>query len=61
VTLNGSILAGAQPVVKFAPDGSLTIPLVGFTPAKGKTYVLTVNANESNGNLETQTATLQGT
>ncbi len=60
VSQNGVVLGIAQPVVKFAGDQSLTIPLTGFTPVKGKTYTLTVVANEINGHTETQTATLQG-
>jgi hypothetical protein len=61
VSQGATVVAVAQPVVTFAADGSLSITLTGFTPAKGKTYNLTVVANEVNGHNETQTATLQGT
>jgi hypothetical protein len=54
-------VAVGQPVVPFAADGSLTIPLVGFTPVKGHTYTLTVEANEATGHVEDETATLVGT
>jgi hypothetical protein len=54
-------VAVGQPVVPFAADGSLTIPLVGFTPVKGHTYTLTVEANEATGHMEDETATLVGT
>jgi hypothetical protein len=53
-----SVVAAGQPVVPFAGDESLTIPLTGFKPLKKHTYALTVSANESGGHNETETATL---
>jgi hypothetical protein len=61
VTLNGTTIAVGQPVIPFGADMSLTVPLAGFVPLKGKTYSLSVDANEIGGHTETQTATLVGT
>jgi hypothetical protein len=61
VTLGGATVASGGPVLAFGADQSLTIPLNGFLPVKGKTYSLSVQANESGGHTETETATLVGT
>jgi hypothetical protein len=60
VTQNGVTVATGGPVIPFAADMSLTIPLAGFVPLKGKTYSLSVDANEAGGHTETKTATLVG-
>ena len=42
----------AQPLLPIARDGTVTIK-VPFKPAKGKTYTMTVNANDKGGHKET--------
>jgi hypothetical protein len=59
VTEKGKVVGHAQPVLTFAADQSLKIPLT-FTPVKGHTYQLKVVANEGGGHAETETATLVG-
>ena len=43
----------SQPLLPLAKDGTVTIK-VNFKPAKGKTYTMTVNANDKGGRKETQ-------
>lgn len=50
-----STVAVGQPVATLAGDQSITFS-PAFTPAKGKTYTVSVTANEPNGHTETRTA-----
>ncbi|HEY6961795.1 MAG TPA: cellulase family glycosylhydrolase [Gaiellaceae bacterium] len=59
VTEGAQTVGVGTPVVTFAPDQSLTIPLTGFTPVKKHTYKVTVQANESGGHNETESATIR--
>jgi hypothetical protein len=47
-----------QPVATLAGDQSITFT-PAFTPAKGKTYTVTVTANEPNGHTETRNALIK--
>jgi hypothetical protein len=56
----GEVAGIGQRVSTFGADESLAVPLTGFTPAKKHTYTVTVQANESGGHEETETATIVG-
>jgi polysaccharide biosynthesis protein PslG len=51
VSLAGKLVAVGQPAVPLTFDGSIAFP-VAFTPLAGKTYTLTVDANDAHGNRE---------
>jgi hypothetical protein len=56
----GRLLVVEQPVVRIANDNWITLR-PRFTPARGRTYVLTVEAGDINGNKVERTLTLIGT
>lgn len=53
----GTVAVG-QPVATLAGDQSITFA-PAFSPAKGKTYTVSVTANEPNGHSETRTALIK--
>jgi aryl-phospho-beta-D-glucosidase BglC (GH1 family) len=56
----GKLIAVKQPAVPLRIDASISIP-VGFRPVAGKTYILTVDAKDANGNAQLVTAALIAT
>jgi aryl-phospho-beta-D-glucosidase BglC (GH1 family) len=54
------LVAVSQPAPPLAADGTISFP-VAYSPAKGKTYTLTVDANDANGNIEQATLALTAT
>jgi Cellulase (glycosyl hydrolase family 5) len=46
------IVATGEPIVKIQSDGTVDVP-IGFDPAKGKTYTMTVTFNDVGGQTET--------
>jgi len=60
VYLGSKLVAVSQPAPPLGIDGTITFP-VAFTPAKGKTYTLTVDAADANGNSEIATLALVAT
>jgi hypothetical protein len=53
-----SFVTSGQPAEPMRANQSLSVPL-GFTPKKGHTYTVTVDANDPNGHVETSVATLK--
>jgi hypothetical protein len=53
-------IAGGDPSVALATDGSLTFT-PAFTPAKGKTYSVVVVANDVNGHIQTSSVAVTAT
>jgi Cellulase (glycosyl hydrolase family 5) len=60
---NGALIASGQPAAPFGIDTTVTVPLAGFTPAKGRTYTVEVEANVYSGGgvVLRRTLTLLGT
>ncbi len=50
-------VAVGQPTSPIAPDQSISF-VAQFAPVKGRTYTLTANVNDANGQTQTRTATL---
>jgi len=59
VFTGGKLVAVAQPNPPLRFDGWITIPLK-FTPAKGKSYTVTVDMNAASGGTLSHTLTLNG-
>jgi len=57
VYTGGKLIAVAQPQVPLRFDGWIALPL-NFTPAKGKSYTVTVDMNDKNGDKLSHTLTL---
>jgi hypothetical protein len=57
VYLGPKLIAVAQPAVPLGSDASIAFR-VNFTPQAGKTYTLTVDANDANGNRQSVTDAL---
>jgi hypothetical protein len=57
VFLGSKLVAVSQPAPPLGVDATITFP-VAFTPAKGKTYTLVVDAADANGNSQAQTLAL---
>ena len=57
VYLRSKIVAIAQPLLTLQADGTVTVP-INFKPAKGKTYTLTMVANDKGGHKEQQVVAL---
>ncbi len=60
-TLNGKIVAFSQPQLSLRPDCTVAYRTAPLTIAKGKTYLVTIEANTKNGNTATRTVTIVGT
>jgi Cellulase (glycosyl hydrolase family 5) len=57
VFLGSKLVAVSQPAPPLGVDGTISFP-VAFTPAKGKTYTLTADAADANGNSQFVTLAL---
>jgi len=57
----GKLIAVDQLAPPLRFDGWITVPLTKFTPAKGKSYTVTVDMNDKNGDTLSHTLTLNAT
>ena len=60
-TLAGGIVASSQPELRLGIDCAVSYRVTGLTVAKGKTYVVKVDANTKSGGTATRTITIVGT
>jgi len=59
-TLGGKLVAYSQPQLPLGIDCSVSYRVTGLTVAKGKTYVVKIDANTANGASTTRTITIVG-
>jgi hypothetical protein len=60
VFLRGRSVASGAPAARLAQDATARFTMAGFRPAKGRTYVVRIQANTANGGVAAREVTLVG-